>query len=280
MSEENKEVVVGDGIPADEVKKPVGHQPPPAPSNEPPKGEEIVKDGEKVADVDEGSEKTEEELEEAKRPAEQDESSGALDTDVWGDTGSEVGNSTLTLIQNAGVSTEDAKALLYDAVVAGDATKVDVAKLEELVGKDKATLVIAGVKGFITETNEKNSSIRSAVFDAAGGEDTWNKVVDWAKSSDTDLSEYAPLIDAGGAQARFAVAEIKAKYNADANNTALPKEGQAPRQEGTSSTAPTIKPLGTAEYVIALEKAYNKGDKQEMDRITAARRLGRSQGLK
>jgi hypothetical protein len=200
-----------------------------------------------------------------------------LDVDVWGDTGSEIGNSTLALLQNSGISTEDAKALLYDAVVAGDTTKIDQAALEEKVGKDKANLVMAGVKTFIRETSEKNSSIRNEVFTAAGDEDTWNKMIDWAKSNEVDLTEYAELIDAGGAKARFAVAEIKGLYNADPKNTAIPANGRASRQEPTTTANPSIKPITSArEYAELYDAAYKKGDAKEMERLTQARRLGRN----
>ena len=46
--------------------------------------------------------------------------------EAWGDTGSEIGNSVLGMLQESGISTADAKALLFDAVQSGDMTKIDV----------------------------------------------------------------------------------------------------------------------------------------------------------
>lgn len=260
----------------------VGNPVPPAPSNEPPVDEVAAKE----AAEKEAAEKAAKEAEEGKDgedagegEGEGEETPAELDTTVWGDTGSDVGNSALTLMQNAGATTEEAKALLFDAVQSGDVSKIDQAALEAKVGKANATLVIAGVKGFITETAEKNATIRADVFDAAGGEDQWNTMLDWSKAAGVDLSEYAPLIDAGGAQARYAVSEIMGKYNADAKNTEI-KVDPVTRVEPSSTAAPAVKPLSRAEYVAQLDKAVASGASQrEIDTITAARRAGRAQGI-
>lgn len=200
-----------------------------------------------------------------------------LDTTVWGDTNSEVGNSTLTLLQNAGTTPEEAKALLFDAISSGDVTKIDKDALIEKVGKDNANLVLAGVKGYISENAERVTSVKTAVYEEAGSQENWNKMTDWANANNVDLSEYAPLIDRGGAAARFAVTEIKAKFNADSKNTALPA-GQAPRQEPTNIATPSVVPItSAAEYATKYAKAHEKGDIAEMERLTQARRLGRKQ---
>ena len=266
----------------------VGNPVPPAPSNEPPVDEAKAKEAaEKEAADKAAAEAADKETagkegegkEGEGKDGEGEEKPAELDTTVWGDTGSEVGNSALTLIQNAGVTTDEAKALLFDAVQSGDITKIDKAALEEKVGKANATLVLAGVKGFITETAEKNAGIRSQVFEAAGGESQWNTMLDWSKTAGVDLSEYAPLIDAGGAQARYAVTEIMGKYNADPKNTQVTVK-PVTREEPSTSAAPAVKPLTRAEYVTKLEKAVNSGASQrEIDTITAARRAGRAQGI-
>ena len=46
-----------------------------------------------------------------------------LDKGVWGDTGNDIGNSVLGMLQESGISTADAKALMFDAVQAGDVAR-------------------------------------------------------------------------------------------------------------------------------------------------------------
>ena len=201
-----------------------------------------------------------------------------LDTTVWGSTGSEVGNSTLALLQDAGVDTDTAKALLYDAVQAGDITQIDAAALEAAVGKSRATLVMTGVKGYIAENNERVAETNKAVYEASGGEENWKTMIDWAKTNSVDLTEYAPLIDAGGAQARFAVSEIQARFNGDVKNTPL-TANVIPRAEPSAIAAPAVQALTKAQYLPAIEAAYKSGDQRKIDQVNQARQLGRKQGL-
>lgn len=269
MSDEPKEVIPGSVA--------EGDAPPPIPTE--PKAPVAPK--EEVVDPTkdeptEGEEPKEGEGEE--EPTDEPTDEPELDTSVWGDTGSEVGNNTLTLLQNAEISTEDAKALLYDAVVAGDATKIDQAALEAKVGKAKASLILVGIKGFIQETAEKNNSIKEVVYEAAGGEETWNKLTSWAEASGTDISEYAGLIDAGGAQARFAVQEITGLFNADPKNTAI-TAGNKRVEPSKGSAAPAVQPITRAEFVEQLDAAHAAGDQKAVDRIKAARAAGRKQGI-
>jgi hypothetical protein len=227
----------------------------------------------------EGEEPTEEPTESGgEEPTDEPTDEPELDTSVWGDTGSEIGNNTLTLLQNAEISTEDAKALLYDAVVAGDATKIDQVALEAKVGKAKASLILVGIKGFIQETAEKNSAIKQVVYEAAGGEEAWNKLTTWAETSGTDISEYAGLIDAGGAAARFAVQEITELFNADPKNTAI-TAGTKRVEPSKGGAAPAIQPITRAEFVEQLDAAHAAGDQKAVDRIKAARAAGRKQGI-
>ena len=257
-----------------------GDAPPPVPKEDPDFPSKEKEASEETREENTGEETPEGNEDEGEGPKEEEntEEENALDTTVWGDTGSEVGNSTLTLLQNADVSTEEAKALLYDAVVAGDISKIDQEALEAKVGKAKATLILTGVKGFIQETADKNAAIKEVVYDAAGGEDTWNTLTDWAKASNTDISEYASMIDAGGAQARFAVQEITGLYNADPKNTAI-TAGTKRVEPSRGGAAPAVKPITRAEFVEQLDAAHAAGDQKAVDRIKAARKAGRAQGI-
>jgi hypothetical protein len=203
-----------------------------------------------------------------------------LDVTVWGDTGSQIGNDVLAMLQNSGVSTADAKALLYDAVEAGDITKIDQAALAEKVGKHAAAIIMSGTKSFIAESATKNAASVQAVHDAAGGKDNWDKAAKWASTSieESVLAEYRPMIDKGGPSARFAVGEILKAYNSADGNTTL-VNAASPRAEATATTKTSDVGTTRAEYTAALEKAERtKASPQERARIQAARVLGRKQG--
>lgn len=209
-----------------------------------------------------------------------DDKDAPLDADVWGDSGSDVGNSVLGMLQNSGVSTDDAKALMYDAIQSGDVTLIDKEALAAKVGKHAAEIILTGTKSFIAENNAKNEVAVKVVHEAAGGKDNWDKAAKWASSNipEAELAEFRPMIDKGGASARFAVSEILAAYNkAPANSSITPN---TPRVEATSTSPPARTAMSRAEYVAALDKAHRKGaSNKEIATIQAARILGRKQGL-
>jgi hypothetical protein len=238
-----------------------------APVAEEPEPEEPAAEGDEPA------------VEEPEEEGEKD-ADGELDKSVWGDTQTEVGNSVLGMLQDSGISVEDAKALMYDAVVNGDVTKIDVAALTEKVGKHAAAIILNGTKNFITENKVRNEGIVKDVHDTVGGEANWNAASKWASANmpESTLAEYRPMIDKGGAAARFAAGEILAAYNADAANTTLAPT--TPRAEPTATSAPTSKATTRAEYFSALEKANRRGaTNKELATIQADRNRGRARGI-
>ena len=219
----------------------------------------------------------------AEAPAEEtpaEEPAADLDTKVWGDTGSEVGNSVLGMLSDAGLTTDEAKVLLFDGVQSGDPSQIDMEALTAKVGKNAANIIMSGAKTFIAENSAKNAVIISEVHTAAGSESNWEAVSAWAADnvSESDLNEYRPMIDKGGAAARFAVSELMASYNKDSKNSTL--GAAAPRAEPTSVSPPASTAITRAEYVAALEKAHRSGASQkEIATIQANRNNGRKRGI-
>lgn len=203
-----------------------------------------------------------------------------LDTDVWGSTGDEVGDSTLTLMQNADLTVEDAKAIMYDAVKAGDVTKIDKDALVEKVGKAKADLILAGVENFVSRAKAKADTILKEVHTTAGGKENWDQVTTWAKENvpESEMAEYRELVDAGGAKARFAAQELMSRFNADDNNTTL----NADSAEITPDTKAQSqgRKITKRAYAEELMKAHDRGaSPAEIEEINAARRRGRAAGI-
>lgn len=203
-----------------------------------------------------------------------------LDTSVWGDSGDEVGNSVLQTLQNSGVSTEEAKALLWDAVEAGDPTRVDRDALVEKVGKAKATLIMAGIENVTSRNNAKIAEVSKVANETAGGEANWKKASAWAvKNLKADeLDELRNMLDKGGRQAKFAAGEIVARYNDDPKNTALNAGGGQVKPDGKGGSA--AKPISRREYGEQLDKLHRRrGTEAEFSALKAQRQAGIKAGI-
>lgn len=209
-----------------------------------------------------------------------EEESTELDTKVWGDAGDEVANSVLLTLQNSGVSTEDAKALLWDAVETGDPSKVDRDALVEKVGKAKATLIMAGIENVTSKNNARIDEVMGIASEAAGGKDNWTKATKWAlaKMPEADLNELRGMLDKGGRQAKFAASELVARYNADPKNTALTAGKGQVQPDAKATTA--VKGISRREYGEQLDRLYRKGaGEAEFNSLRAQRAAGKKQGL-
>lgn len=210
----------------------------------------------------------------------EDDESKELDTSVWGDTGDDVGNSVLQTLQNSGVSTEEAKALLWDAVEAGDPTKVDRDALVEKVGKAKATLIMAGIENVTSRNNAKIAEVTKVANETAGGEANWKTASTWAVKNmqEDELDELRNMLDKGGRQAKFAAGEIVARYNADPKNTALNAGGGQVKPDGKGGS--TVQPISRREYGDALDKLHRRrGTPAEFAALKAQRQAGIKAGI-
>lgn len=204
---------------------------------------------------------------------------GELDTSVWGSTGDETGDAVLLKLQESGIDPDVAKSLLYDAVRAGDPTKIDRDALVEKVGKVNANLILAGIENFVAKQSANVAATTALVYEAAGGEGNWRKVAEWTSKnvSDADRAEFAKLIDAGGRQAQFAAAELVKLYNADEKNTSV---GTKVRIEGDGKAPEGGRAIGRRQYAEELMKAHRKGASPAvLKEIQAARERGRKRGL-
>ena len=254
-----------------------GPTPPPAPSNVPPPAVDPV--AEKAAADKAAADAVTKAAEDAKAAAEAEDK--PLDTAVWGTTGSEVGDSVLELIQNSGMTQDDAKAIMFEAVKSGDLSKIDRDALVEKVGKAKATLILAGAQNFINDAATKNATIIGEVHTTVGGKENWDALTTWAKANvgEADLSDYRAMIDAGGAKARFAAAELASKYNADPKNTTL-SSAKTTEIIGDTKATSTARALNKSAYYAEINAAYARGaTPSEIAEINAARAAGRAKGL-
>lgn len=204
-----------------------------------------------------------------------------LDTSVWGDPGNdEVGKSTLTLIQNSGMTPETALELFGKAREQMDPSLVDRDKLIEAVGKTKATLIMAGFETVTSREKARLQEVTKVVHEAAGGEDNWKKATKWAtaKMDAAELDELRAMLDKGGRQAKFAADEIISRYNSDPKNTAL-AAGKGQVTPDTKATT-TVKGITRREYGEQLDRLYRRGaSESEFNALRAQRNAGKKQGI-
>ncbi len=150
------------------------------------------------------------------------EESPKFDESLWGTTGSEVGDSVLRLLNDGGVDPDQAKSLMYDAIQDGRPEDIDRDALVEKVGKDRATLIMAGVNNFVTTRANAQAAQVAAVYKAAGSRENWETMLPWVNSLPAEqAAEYSGLIDQGGLQAKLAVQDLVVKYNADPKTKSL-----------------------------------------------------------
>lgn len=203
-----------------------------------------------------------------------------LDTSVWGDTGDDVANSVLHTLQNSGVTPDEAKSLLWDAVQAGDPTKVDRDALVEKVGKEKATLIMAGVENVTRANNEKVEAVTKIAHEAAGSGDNWRKASEWAKAhmDPNDLDEVRAMLDKGGRHAKYAAQDLVEAYNADPKNTAL--NAGSSRMKGDNTPPAKVEGITRLQYGQQLDILHRRGASEaEFKALKAKRDAGIKQGI-
>lgn len=238
-------------------------------------------------DNDAGNEAKETPEEAAAREAEEAKLADDATDVMWESTGSLAGDAVLDMLKNADVSKDEARAMLYDAIAEGDPSKIDTAALKEKLGASQAYAAEQTLRAFITERATLAAEAVKETHEIVGGEEAWDKVRDWvndpANMSPDQLGEYAKMIDAGGAQRRFAITEMKAAYEADSNNSDLANSREEPTE--AASAPPAVEPISKTEYADQYDKVYNdrslspKMRERKLAQLNAARAAGRAANI-
>lgn len=203
-----------------------------------------------------------------------------LDTATWGDLKDDTANSVLLLLQNSGVTPDQAKALLYDATKAGKPEQINRDKLVEAVGATNATLIMAGIENYIGKVAARTSESNNVLYTAAGGKENWDKIAEWAKKelSAEELEDYIAMVNAGGRKISLAAKDLKERYE-DKHGTLKPgtiiPEGGNPAKE-------EIVGISRQDYYKELDKLNRrpgKADKTAQDALWARRAAGKKQGI-
>lgn len=194
------------------------------------------------------------------------------------------GQAALNVLKEAGVGPNEANKYFAKAIKSGDITQVDWAGIEAKVGKDKATLIKAGVESYYGGLLQKQQATVKQTHDIFGGEQNWNGVRDWAHKAEkgnavlkSQIDAVRSLLDQGGVAASAGARELLRLYNADPATTGL---GVRKLVQGDSSGNVVGKALTRGEYVTELKAAHDRGAKQtEIAAIDARRRAGKQAGI-
>lgn len=154
-----------------------------------------------------------------------------------------------------------------------DPSLVDRDALVEKVGKNKATLIMAGFENVASREKARVAEVTETVNKAAGSADNWKKAAGWAVKNlpEGELAELRGMLDKGGRQAQFAAGEIIARFNDDPKNTALNAGTGQVKPDGKAGSA--VKPITRRQYGEMLDKLHRtRGSEAE---FAASRRSDR-----
>ena len=167
-------------------------------------------------------------------------------------TGNEFIDSLLTEFKENDVDTDKLFGKFFES---GNETDIDLAYLEEKVGKLAAQGLIAGVKAENAKLDAKAESDAKTIYDAAGGEQMWQGILDWIASGDSGLTKeggeaYNRMLSEGGVQAELAAKELSNMFKQSpgfTQNADLQQADQVAQPQG-------IEPISRQQYVEELDK--------------------------
>lgn len=219
---------------------------------------------------------------------EADKAGTPLDTGVWGSTGHAAADGAMRTLQNAGLSTDDAMGLLYEAAVARDPGKVDQKALTAKIGPRRAKAIMESLEAFSRDMRPKDERLANDVYQHTNGPHGMHRLMEQAGAmlSPTEVQGYIIQIGKGGSSARRAIESLQAMVAGEV----LPLDRRVHvEQYGTAKPAPPPKAsagLTSKDYVAALEALHASGSRlsfEARDRREAelheARRIGRENGL-
>lgn len=188
------------------------------------------------------------------------------------------------ILKTAEIPVEESNAIFAEAINTGDLSKVDLATLQEKLGKDKADLVMILAKSYVDTTVGDVQKITEEAHKLVGGEENFKAMREWASKKEASDPEFAKVLadirtmaDSGSPVAtKSAVQELARLWKEDPNTTipAELMEGDAP---GNSQG---IKPMTRREYADAINAARIKGTyNAERQGLWARRQAGMKQGI-
>lgn len=214
---------------------------------------------------------------------EDDKACRPLDADVWGSTGHAGVDGAMQMLQNCGMSTDDAMELLFDAAATRDPSKVDRKALEAKIGPRRAKAIMEGLEAFSREMRPKDARVSNEVYGYSNGPHELQRLVAQAEQmlSPSEVQDYILALGKGGPTARRAVENLQAIVAGEATPPHRIAHA-APAPQGKAAAGIT-----SAGYVAALSALNSAGSRLSFEarerreaELHEARRIGRENGLR
>lgn len=194
------------------------------------------------------------------------------------------GQAAINLLKESGLGPNEANRYFAKAIESGDLADIDVAGLEARIGKDKATLVMAGVTAHYTNEASKVNETVQKTFELFGGQQNWNTVKTWAQTAEkgdlnlkAQIDSIRSMLDEGGLRAELGAKELLRLYNASPTTKGL---GNNKLAIGDSTGAVVGTALSRSDYLAALKEAHARGAKPaEIKALDARRMAGKASGI-
>lgn len=171
-------------------------------------------------------------------------------------TGNEFLDSMLTDFTAAEVDTDR---LFNKFAETNNEADIDVAYLEEKVGKLAATGILAGLRAENDKLEAYVAEESKKIYDAAGGESVWNQIVEWIGSGESGLTKeggasYNAMLGAGGVQAELAARELSNMFQQSPGFT---QSGVTIQGDQTAQQT-GIEQISQADYISQLDVIVRK----------------------
>ncbi len=219
---------------------------------------------------------------------EDDRAGKPLDADVWGSTGHAIADEALRTLQNAGISTDDAMALLLDAAMSRDPSKVNQKALTAAIGPRRAKAIMEGLAQFSRDMRPKDERISNEVYQYSNGPHALQRLIEQAstKLSQSEIRGYVNEMGKGGSSTWRAVENLKSIVSGKA---IPPDQRVLVEQYGTPKPAPAPKAvpgITSKAYFAAMEAMHGPGSRLSFEarvrreaELNENRRIGRENGL-
>jgi len=122
------------------------------------------------------------------------------------------------------IDADDAKALFGEAYETRDLSKIDQAKLIDLVGEGTARMIMTSLTDGITKQDEAKTAMVADIYTAAGGQEAFDSAVEWMNSLEEgdffdSIQETRDLINGGGLGAKMATEHLVASFKSSGDFT-------------------------------------------------------------
>ncbi|MGR3795582.1 hypothetical protein [Vannielia sp. SX4] len=219
---------------------------------------------------------------------EDDKADTPLDATVWGTTGHTGADEALRTLQNVGLSTDDAKELLFEAAMARDPSMVDQKALTAKIGPRRAKAIMERLEQFARDMRPRDERVSNDLYQHANGPHAFQRLMEQASEtlSTSELQGYVMEMGKGGLAAQRAVERLQAVVSGKA-----PSLDRHVHTEQYSAPKPMPQPeagkgITSQAYVAAMDALHGPGSRlsfEAIDRREAelrkARRIGRENGL-